>query len=89
MFLEVAVHSLYIFESETCCEYGYLYAASQFRVNGKTHFSSKSSPNFSIKSLTSFIIVHGQARIIFLLACKCDAEQNLLRVEYVIIVKER
>ena len=88
MFLEVAVHSLYILESETCCENGYLFAASQFRVNGKTPFQFEVVTEFLHKVVDIIHLVHGQARIIFLLACKCDAEQNLLRVEYVIIVKE-
>ena len=35
-------------ESETCCENGYLYAASQFRVNGKTPFQFEVVTEFQI-----------------------------------------
>ena len=88
MLLHVAVHSLYVFETETCCQYGNLDTASQLWVYGESPLQLEVISELLHEVVHIVHLIHGQTRIVLLLACEGDAQQDLLGVEYIVVVEQ-
>ena len=87
MLLDVAVHAFHVFESETGSQYGYLYSAAQLWVDGESPLQLEVFAEFLHEVVHIIHLVHSQTWVVLLLAGECDAQQNLLRVEYIVVVE--
>ena len=83
----MATHTIYIFDTKTSSKDSNLNLLTKFEIGSQTPFDLKVTTELCHEVVDIIHLLHHQRRLTFLRTSERDREQDLLRIEDIIVIQ--